>query len=260
MQGFSGHGAPGLHARRDRRTPTRVRVSWRYGALLTLGALTACGLNAAGELATDLDAGSQAPTDDGGNGTGAGHDARSDAKHPGDATVPHDAKADGKGGSNVDAPLSIDGATPSDAPTMHDGEPTDAPHDSTGPKDGNPGDASSADASSHDGEAPDASGHDAAATDAGHDASEEAGVDASGPPGGCFLNYSCGSSKCSCNQLCDDGTTCGACLPHYGSCLGTCDSDFSSILSCGGCGNVCLCLNPLAVKCNLSGGTYTCGC
>jgi hypothetical protein len=233
-------------------------AAWRYLGIVTLGLVPACGLPATGELPSGLDAGqlggdSTTPKLDATGGSHMKPDATADAggkKHDGGGGTKHDGSPQG------DAPSPPDGSTQADAGDS--GSAVDA------------GDAGSTGDAGEDAGTGDA-GHDAGAHDAGVDAmtapdagSGDAGVDASAPPGGCFYDYSCGSAKCGCNQLCDDGTTCGACLPHFGTCgldAHDCDTDFSSTLSCGGCGNICTCLNPFSIKCNKTGtGGYACGC
>jgi hypothetical protein len=234
--------------------PLRGMLGWRHLGIIALGSVAACGLDAAGDELSGADTGLVGPTLDAG-GMAGGHDARSDAKHPGDATTKKDGSpdaGDARGDASSDVSPHADVMAAKDGGTTHDGGSEDASHDSGSTADG--GNEASTDAGR-----PDA-GNDAGPPDGGRDAGT--GVDASLPPshcGGLFSNsYSCGSSTCGCNQLCDDGTTCGACLPHFGTCPldgNSCDSDFSSATACGGCGNIC-CFG--LGTCSLSGGAYSC--
>ncbi len=211
-----------------------------------------CGLDATGDIATGVDAGLPQA----------------------DTGVTVDAHEGHKPGHGKDASPVVDATVGSDGGLISEAGP-DSSHDAKPHADvASPHDASKEDSTVH---PPDAgehhdAGHDAGKHDAGHDSGHDSGHDAgvsmdagvvvTQPPSNCgFLGYSCGSHTCSCNQVCDDDTTCGACLPHFGYCLTSCDTDFSSPGSCGGCTNNCyISCRSLSPSCNLSGGTYTCGC
>lgn len=213
--------------------------------MVAVGATAACGLNAAGQLSVDASGGPPAKR---------GGDSGSLSTSPGDAS--RDATTVQEASAAVDAgapPADAASDTSVDAEGLADSSGTsDASVAETGPADAHHADAAGADAGHPDA----ASSHDAASADAG--------VDSSPPPGGCILAYSCGSSRCGCNQRCDEGTTCGACMPHFGTCtlsVEACDTDFSSPFNCGGCGNSCYISCPsFTPSCNLVGGAYTCGC
>jgi hypothetical protein len=233
-----------------------MRFIGHLGAV-SLCLVVACGLDAGGEVAGDLDAGSPTPSIDVGTSTHSSTDAARDAKHPVDATAGRDAVPDTAShaiDTGKDA-VALDVVTLVDA-KAHDGE-VDAVLESSAPMDGSVGDVGTTPDSS----SSDATGHDAAA----HlDAAPDAGVDASPPPNVCIGGYGCGSQFCSCNQTCDDGTTCGACLPHFGTCpfdIGSCNTDFSSNTSCGACGNSCAFCGLLSglAPCVLTAGVYKCG-
>jgi len=236
-------------------------VRWKRVGIIALGSVAACGLSATGELSVDggsADAGLRGPTFDGNGMTTP--DSGSPMK---DATAHEDAKKDtgtkGKDSASDTSPHA-DGTAPNEASAGHDGASTDAAEESGSSKDSG---KDAEDAHGAVDAAPDAksldAGKDAGPPDAAKDTGS--GVDAVAPPTSCGFpsySYSCGSKTCGCNQLCDDGSACGACSPHFGSCaldLHSCDTDFSSATSCGGCGNVC-CLG--FGTCSLSGGTYSC--
>jgi len=228
-----------------------VKRAWRHVAVGASALIVGCGLDTTGDVPTGLDATMPQGASDSGTIVQAKPDARHGGKGGADAT--RDARlSHPETGTRADAGGESDAKASSDAVGAHDSAVGDARHDTAAV------DAAHHDAASHHDAAADAGGHDAGHHDA---ARADAGVDASPPPSSCGFpsySYGCGSASCGCNQTCDDGVKCGACLPHFGTCaldLHDCDTDFSSATSCGGCGNFC-CVG--LGTCSESGGVYSC--
>jgi hypothetical protein len=229
--------------------------------LLALGLAAGCGLDATGEVAANFDATASTPTD---ATSPPLADAASDVTKQPDASklmdAPHDTILVAESSSDGHKDVTQDGS----------GDSPSAP-DVAVPFDGGVADGAQADAAHADSAAIDA-GTDATSAEAGGsvDGSLDSTtvtdaalpVDASGPPSQCnpFTGYTCGSATCTCDQTCNGDGTCGACTPNHATCGGfeACGTDLTTILNCGACGNLCVCLG--LSTCNESGGVYTCGC
>jgi hypothetical protein len=256
---------------------------WKHLGVLAVTATAACGLDAAGEIATGLDAGTEridtaavvpdARTSQTRDASLPSHDASG----PFDATLPKDAA---EAGNDVSTDAHLDATNDAAKDAQHDSTPpTDVGtedvtvhHLDGNAPDSSKGDAAEHDATAHDAGEGDAGGHDAeshdgAAHDAGatHDAVAKPDAPVvTQPPNICIIDYSCGSTHCNCNQTCA-GSSCGGCVDHQATCpntiWGTCGTDLTSTSDCGACGNGCGGCGILQhATCSATGTGYACGC